>query len=121
MNEIYVTYCSARKNERYDMIPAIERYQSIRIRRVYELSRGRMLILSGRFGLLRPNTAIPYYDHLLQQEEVNELAERVAMQLRELGVQRVIFVEHQLRALQYREAMARACRMAGVEMVVMEL
>lgn len=40
-----------------------------------------MLILSGRYGLLTPQTKIPYYDHALSPAEVEHLTQKVVAQL----------------------------------------
>lgn len=76
-----VTYCSRRKSEAPGDLAAIERYASPRVRTAYELAVARshpFRILSGRYGLLRPSSPIPYYDHLLAPEEVEAMVDRVA-------------------------------------------
>lgn len=40
-----------------------------------------MLIFSGRYGLLTPQTKIPYYDHALSHTEVAQLTQKVVAQL----------------------------------------
>ena len=59
MNTLYVTYCSGKKDkkEKEKSIPAIESYNSDRIRWVYNLSikdKVDFAILSGVLGLLYP-------------------------------------------------------------------
>lgn len=85
---VYCSYCSARKRPDPGPLPALTRYDSARLRAVARLAAAdgaRLLILSGRFGLLAPETEIPWYDHRLTADEAPELAARVAAQLRALG------------------------------------
>jgi hypothetical protein len=77
----YITYCSRNKKKSSRPLSAIERYQSPRIHHVHELAKIDMAdfrILSGRFGLLREDEQIPWYDHLLKLSEVKDMVERVA-------------------------------------------
>ncbi len=77
---LVVTYCSRRKNAASGDLPAIERYESPRIRASSDRAAAMgadFRILSGTFGLLRAEDPIPYYDHLLQPEEVAGMVERV--------------------------------------------
>ena len=39
-------------------------------------------ILSGEFGLIPPDRPIPWYDHLLLPDEVDDLVERMVAQIR---------------------------------------
>lgn len=50
-----------------------------------------MLILSGRYGLLTPQTRIPYYDHALTRDEVAQLAQKVIAQLKRRRVTALTF------------------------------
>ena len=81
MNTVcYITYCSKNKKKSAKPLSAVERYLSPRIRHVDELARLDMAdfrILSGRFGLLRADEQVPWYDHLLKDSEVKQMAERV--------------------------------------------
>lgn len=55
------------------LMPAIERYRSDRIRSVYEMAQSAgvdFLIFSGKYGMLRPDEPVPYYDHLLQPDDL---------------------------------------------------
>ena len=71
------------------MLPAVERYLSDRISGLH--AAGPMLILSGEYGLLAPEDPIPWYNHLLQPEEVEGAVPRVADQLRERAVRAIEF------------------------------
>ncbi len=90
----FCTYCSKNKHETAGNLPAIELYDSPRIRRVHEAAQivgAGFLILSGKFGLLAPATPIPFYDHLLIAEEVGSLVEIVMPQLEATGVDGVVY------------------------------
>jgi len=81
MKRLYATYCSAPKREDPEPLPAIRRYRSQRIARVAALALedgASFGILSGSYGLLAPQDAIPWYDHLLQVDEIETLTVAVA-------------------------------------------
>jgi hypothetical protein len=63
---------------------------------------------------------IPYYDHLLQPDEVDALARRVADQMTVRGITDLRFymrsVEDDPDVRPYRDAMEEACRLAEVKM-----
>jgi hypothetical protein len=90
----FCTYCSALKSQAPGNIPAIQRYQSLRIRKICqaatELGLG-FYILSGEFGLISPHQPIPFYDHLLRPEEVPVMVERVNKQLHEHGLASLVY------------------------------
>lgn len=91
---VFCTYCSTKKDRSQGKLPAIQRYQSHRIKSVYiaAMSLGlKFLILSGKHGILEPSDPIPYYDHLLQSSEVLEHSKRVADRLEALGEKDLIF------------------------------
>lgn len=92
---IFVTYCSADKDPASGELPAIARYRSERIRAVRRAADALgvgFVILSGKYGLIPPHRAIPWYDHLLTAAEAPVLAGVVAGQLRALGVSRILYV-----------------------------
>ena len=69
----YATYCSALKNYSKKALPAIQLYDSERISKVFELANSqnaKFVILSGKHGLVEAHQQINYYDHLLNQTEV---------------------------------------------------
>ena len=54
---VFCTYCSRQKSAEAGNVPAIRRYQSERIAKVHRVTQEvgvQFLILSGEFGLLRP-------------------------------------------------------------------
>ena len=90
----FVTPCAAVKDTTARLLPAIERYRSRRIPEVQAAASDLgvdFLIFSGEFGLLEASTLIPYYDHLLLLPEVKLHATRVARQLRQRQVDRILF------------------------------
>ncbi|MBI4193116.1 MAG: hypothetical protein HY536_00635 [Candidatus Colwellbacteria bacterium] len=84
--EYICTICSRKKKRRPKLLPAIERYQSRRIRDVYYVSQilqKPFLILSGKFGFLLPTDLVPWYDELLTAEQVNRFVEKLITQAKE--------------------------------------
>ena len=125
---VLATLCAAEKNPARCLLPAVERYRSERIRRVYAaavtLDLG-FVILSGEHGLLGPRDPIHDYDHLLTAAEAPGLARRVADQLRERGITQVLLflrpaAEDPL-AAPYRLCLEEACRRAAVALTCVEL
>jgi hypothetical protein len=89
---MYVTNCSASKAIDPNPLPAAERYLSNRIDYVKQLAKDAgedFAIISGEYGLVSGN--IPYYDHLLNEDEVESLAEVVADQIKEQGIHNITF------------------------------
>ena len=86
--KIYITTCSADKSEDPLLLPALERYQSGRIRAVLAMASAEGMpcyILSGKYGLLTPQTGIPWYDHVLAPNEIPAMMEKVSTTLAEIG------------------------------------
>lgn len=123
--KLVITYCSRPKVKDPGGLPAIERYDSQRIRDIAELEGGFFLILSGEFALLEAEEYIPWYDHLLTQDEVQEMAVTVADQLLEYEPYEVEYhtadPETYPEVAPYLEVMEKACRFAGVPMTVVKL
>ena len=95
MTSTLVTYCSKEKRKDKTPLPAVERYLSERIQRVWAWARSEdrpMLILSGLLGLIRPeiggqwraNKAVEvteYGKEILQNDEQKqELEENIVPQ-----------------------------------------
>jgi hypothetical protein len=119
-----ITICSKEKSSAPDEIPAVERYQSPRIASVYERSCREgvpMLIFSGKYGLIDPQTPIPYYNHLLQAEEIEGFVAPTAEVLSARGIISVTFVARPREEAgweNYYRVIERACEKAGVELSV---
>ena len=91
--KIYCTPCCKEKRADKELLEAISRYQSERILAVFKKSEQdhvEFRILSGKFGLLKSQDKIPFYDVLLTAQEVPQLKEQVKQQLREQGVDAVV-------------------------------
>ena len=89
----YCTICSAGKREDPEDLPAIERYTSPRIKKVYELAKkdgAFYFILSGQYGPLLPTDEIPYYDHLLRPDEIRAMGCEVGLFLEENGITELV-------------------------------
>jgi hypothetical protein len=126
--EAFCTYCSASKSRAPGNIPAIQRYQSLRIRKVSRAATElglKFYILSGEFGLISPQQPIPFYDHLLRPEEVAVLMERVNKQLQEYGLASLVYFTRPLASsrelLPYYEVIKTACLRAALPFFVVEL
>ena len=120
--ELFATYCSAEKNAAGGTLPAIERYDSDRIRGVAALAQSAGAtfgILSGSFGLIRADHPLPYYDHLLQLDEVTPRAEEVASTLSLWGITRIrwfsVAFEMDPNVSRYRDVMTAAAAPHGIE------
>ena len=94
MNTLYVTYCSKKKDTKEGSIPAIERYDSDRIRWVFNLSdkdKVDFAILSGVLGLVTPNEKIPYYDHKMNEDDVERIAKLIKLFLNEEKYEKIVY------------------------------
>jgi len=93
--EIFCTYCSKEKDNLIDLLPAIHRYKSKRIRKIHEAAEllgYPMFILSGEFGLIPTEEKIPYYDHLLLENEVYDLVKKkVINRIKENEISKIFF------------------------------
>ena len=124
----FCTYCSAEKDRTQGKLPAIQRYRSQRIKSVYSaaLSLGlEFLILSGKYGMLKPSDLIPYYDHLLTVPEVPAHVKKVVNQLEVLGVKDLIFfarsLEEEKNLRPYLDCIRLASQEARVELKIVEI
>lgn len=125
---VFCTYCSAEKDTADALLPAIRRYRSDRIARIYgaALTCGcGFVILSGEFGLLEPSAPIPDYDHLLLTDEVETHAHRLAAQIAEQGITQILFftlpVAKDEKLAPYHAALRRACETATVKLNFVEI
>ena len=120
--ELFATYCSADKEAASGDLPAVERYVSERISGAYAnaLSSGnRFAILSGRFGLIAPDTPIPHYDHLLQVNEMDAMVQRVTTTLKAWEVTTIrwftVAFEMDPNVTRYRDVMSQSATQIGAE------
>jgi hypothetical protein len=122
--EFLCTICCKDKRADPGLLPAIDRYLSERIAFVHRESQrlGKpMLILSGKYGLLKPEEPIPWYDQKLEMEAVPGLVPVIAAQLAQYGVTRITFYCHPRTDPNwhpYIETLERACRACRVELTM---
>ena len=125
MDTMYCTYCSKQKNMDEGEIPAIQRYQSQRIAQVNlkaTIDGCPFFILSGKYGIIPSDYPLPYYDHLLNPEEVDEMAVQVGSQLKTIGLNEIRYFSNNPetdRTLQpYEFVIEKSCRMAGIKLSI---
>lgn len=82
-------------------------------------------ILSGEFGLIPPDQPIPWYDHLLTAPEVPALVARLAGQIDQYGITRLVYftrpVTQEPAVAPYHDALTAACRRVGLPFLTIEL
>ncbi len=115
------TICSRDKDRQEGCLPAIKRYNSPRIDKVFSLAQEgghAFAILSGKYGLLSPEDPIPYYDKLLKEEDVGEVGTRAAAYLKEGNFREVVLLlpdpAIDPNIVPYIETMKRAGEIGGV-------
>jgi hypothetical protein len=125
--KILCTYCSAEKQRVVGNFPAISRYISKRIDWVAKQAEKEdrpFFILSGKYGIIPATHPLPYYDHLLTQEEVSAHAKKVASQMREYSITRITFYTRSLQqdpnVAPYINCIMQAAENAKVDLVVEE-
>ena len=121
----YLTYCSAQKNYSKKALPAIQLYDSKRISKVFELANSqnaKFVILSGKYGLVEAHQQINYYDHLLNQTEVEAHANVIASQIAAKCISEIVFftnpVETDPNLLPYLRSIKRACEIAKITITI---
>lgn len=122
----YLTYCSAQKNYSKKAVPAIELYVSDRISKVFELAKSqnaKFVILSGKHGLVEAHQQINYYDHLLNQTEVEAHANVIASQITSKCISEIVFftnpVETDPNLLPYIACIESACEKANIQLKIL--
>jgi len=124
-NILFVTYCSAEKSTTGEPLASIRRYSSKRIKEVYRLAKNEgaeFAILSGEYGLLKPETKIPYYNHLLQEEEVEKIANKSLIFLKHQGdYEKIIFYSRPLdsnpQLKPYHRVLETVANKTGIELI----
>ena len=125
---LVTTYCSRDKDPSPGLLPAGDRYRSLRIRAAGEAASRLGLgfrILSGLYGLIEQDRKIPDYDHLLTSAQVPDHAEKLAGQLAASHARRVVFITRSLAedpaTGPYRQAMLQACSATRLECGILEI
>lgn len=121
----YATYCSALKNFSEKAIPALQLYDSERISKIYKLANSqntKFVILSGAYGLVEAHEQINYYDHLLDQTEVESHASVMASQIATKDISEIVFfsnsVETDPNLLPYLRCIKRSCEIAKIPITI---
>jgi len=120
--EYLCTTCCKRKRRDEQPLPALERYLSRRIRFVWEESRRLnkpLLILSGKYGLVKPDEKIPWYDQALHSDGVEALAQKAAQQLWARGATSLRFyaLPRNTRGWQpYYDVIEKTCAQLGLKL-----
>ena len=121
----YATYCSALKNYSKKALPAIQLYDSERISKVFELANSqnaKFVILSGKYGLVEAHQQINYYDHLLNQTEVECHAGVMASQIATKDISEIVFFSNSVQTdpnlLPYLRSIKRACEIAKIPITI---
>jgi len=125
---VYLTYCSAQKNFSKKALPAIQLYDSERISKVFELAKSqnaKFVILSGKYGLVEAHQQINYYDHLLDQTEVESHAGVMASQIATKDISEIVFFSNSVQTdpnlLPYLRSIKRACEIAKITITIKAL
>lgn len=117
---LHVTYCSKNKDRSRKNLPAIERYQSDRIDKISSRVKdkeGDFAILSGKYGLLKPDDEIPYYDQLLREKDVPSLMNEVVNFLKTRDINHVIYYTREVKGsrVPYFNLIKTSCTTLGID------
>lgn len=123
-----LTICSKEKSRCPTKLPAIERYLNPRLAWVQKLSReggAKMLILSGKYGILKPKDPILYYDHKLNDQMVEGVTRKVTGQLKELNTKEIVFYGEDVATnpdwKPYYEVVRSSCRKLNIKLEIRRL
>ena len=98
--KIYCTPCCKEKRRNKELIESNKRYISDRIKAIYNKGKKDNVgfrIFSGKFGLLKPEEKIPWYDYKLTMERMPNLSKKVKKQLSSQKIDKVVFFTENLR------------------------
>jgi hypothetical protein len=124
--KVVLTICSKAKDSRVEDLPASKRYKSPRITEVGVIAKGKglpLFILSGQYGLVAENEVVPYYDRLLTQDEVVEMAALVARQTKHIGITEIEFYAKAKQGswTSYYEVIERMAREQGINLEIVTI
>ena len=104
---------------------AIQLYDSERISKVFKLAKSqntKFVILSGKYGLVEAHQQINYYDHLLDQTEVESHSGVMASQIATKDISEIVFFSNTVEAdpnlLPYLRCIKRACEIAKIPITI---
>lgn len=92
--KVICTICSKEKDVAGNSLPARLRYLTPRIKAVGKIAKELKLplfILSGKYGIISAEEMIPYYDHILKEEEISDLSRLISRQLEENHITEIDF------------------------------
>ncbi|MEK7068678.1 MAG: DUF6884 domain-containing protein [Patescibacteria group bacterium] len=116
--KIVCTICSRVKSEESVVLPAQERYLAPHIAQAKvfaEMLELPYYILSGKFGLVRADEPVPYYDHRLKEDEIDRVAGWVMSRIAQDKITHINFCAEQKPTwAPYEEILRRACERTGV-------
>jgi hypothetical protein len=125
---LFATYCSRDKDSRPGDLPAIDRYKSNRIQKIFKAAEAigaEFRILSGKYGLLEDSEVIPFYDHLLDEEEIPNITKIIVKQLSQINPSHIVFFSRSVQidpcVAPYQSAMEKACQEMGIKFTIMEI
>lgn len=114
--KILCTYCSRKKDDSEDMLPAYKRYLGKHIKKVHNIATDKGLqyyILSGKFGLIFHQHEIEWYDFLLKCEDVSALIGRLQIQIKEKHISSIDYytesLDQESKVIPYFCAIKEAC------------
>lgn len=117
--------CSREKDPNPDLLLARERYLGTHVAKVGQLAIHQevaFFILSGVYGLLAADEAVPYYDHLLVDSEVSALVKMIRIQLWVHEIKELSFyTKSKPNWLPYRRALEEATTLTGTKLHIYEL
>ena len=122
------TYCAKPKRTDSRDLPAVRRYLSERIDRLHAQAQSSghvFFILSGKYGFISAGELIPWYDHLLNADEVAAMAPTMAAVLNRLGITDLTY--HTADSAQfplvkpYLAVVQQACQMANIPLQLVTL
>lgn len=118
--EIVCSICSRAKDQDPRHLPARQRYIGSHIAKIEAIAREmekEFFVLSGVHGLVSADEVVPYYDHLLTDDEVDGISESINRQLAHWGIRNITFFTKGKPAWQpYLRALRQACDKAGVHL-----
>ncbi|MGB1204309.1 MAG: DUF6884 domain-containing protein [Chitinophagales bacterium] len=119
--KIYCTTCCKEKINTTEKVAAIDLYISGRINAIYKWSKKDKIafrILSGKYGLLRPETKIEWYDKRLKMEDMPQIVPIIAEHLSETKIDEVVFFAKELNDFPdwkpYYKAIEKACSLKNI-------
>ena len=120
-----MTICSNEKDHTANKLPAYLRYKSARIDNVRDIAKNKGLpffILSGEYGLVAENDTVPYYDHLLVQDEVDGMTALVSSQNKALKITSIEFYAKSKKGswVPYYSVVERMTKEQGISLKIVE-